>query len=276
MTIFVEKADGRKQAFSREKVIETCLRLGASRVDAEKIADEVESKIYEGIDTQKILRIIFRRAGKYRPATKHMQDLRRSLGLMRSKPDFEQYVQLLLREEGYEVAPNTIMKGKCTEHEADAIARKDGVTYFVEAKHHTDQHTPTDLDVGRIARAVLEDVTDAYSLGISELKIDRALIVCNTRLSEQTKRYAECRNIPHIGWGYPADRDIQRIISERKLYPVTMIKGLKTDVYEKLIAAGFLTLKQLVSSNIDEVSRKTGVREVMLRQIVNDSKDILT
>ena len=84
---------------------------------------------------------------------------------MDSKPEFENFVQVLLARNGFEVSPNRLVTGKCVEHEVDAIARKDGITFFVEAKHHVNYHTPTGLDESRIARAVLEDVTEGFRLG---------------------------------------------------------------------------------------------------------------
>ena len=79
---------------------------------------------------------------------------------MDSKPEFEVFVRVLLANKGFEVSPNRIIPGKCVEHEVDAIARKGGLTYFVEAKHHVNYHTPTGLDESRIARAILEDISE--------------------------------------------------------------------------------------------------------------------
>ena len=83
---------------------------------------------------------------------------------MTPKPEFEIFVQILLARNGFEVSPNQILAGNCVEHEVDAIAKKNGVTYFVEAKHHINYHALTGLDESRVARALLEDVTEAYEL----------------------------------------------------------------------------------------------------------------
>ena len=60
MGVFVTKADGSRQLFDREKVVRTCLRNGASRNIAEEIAGKIEAKLYDGIETKKILGMIFR------------------------------------------------------------------------------------------------------------------------------------------------------------------------------------------------------------------------
>jgi len=138
--------------------------MGANRQIAYEIAEKVEKRLYDGISTDKILQMIFRLLRKHKPTIRYFLDLRKGLSLMSSKPEFEKFVQILLAHHGFEVSPNQIIRGKCVGHEVDAIARKDGVTYFVESKHHSNYHIPTGLDESRIARAVLEDVTEGFGL----------------------------------------------------------------------------------------------------------------
>ncbi|MBS7623251.1 hypothetical protein KEJ39_06215 [Candidatus Bathyarchaeota archaeon] len=122
----MRKADGTRQIFDRKKIVATCLRMGATDDVAEEVAKRVESRVYDGMETGEILRMIFRVLGRYKPEARYHIDLRRSLGLLRSKPDFEIFVQVLLSENGYDVEPNRILRGRCVEHEVDAIAKRDG------------------------------------------------------------------------------------------------------------------------------------------------------
>ena len=55
MSIYVIKADGSRQLFDKEKVVKTCLRMGANRKIAEDVAQSVEGSLYDGISTEKIL-----------------------------------------------------------------------------------------------------------------------------------------------------------------------------------------------------------------------------
>lgn len=170
--------------------------------------------------------MLFKSLQRYKPTIQHLLDLRKGLSLMSSKPEFERFVQMLLSEHTYEVTQSQIIKGKCVEHEVDAIAKKDGKTYFVEVKHHVKYHAPTGLDESRIARAVLEDVIEGYELGLNDVKIDQAMIITNTRFSESARRYGGCRNILQIGWSTPPSRGLQDLIEEKKLHPITCLKGL--------------------------------------------------
>jgi hypothetical protein len=272
----VTKANGTKQLFDKEKIVRTCLRMGATKAVAESIAEEIETLMYDGIETKEILRMIFRQLRKRRPSVKHQIDLRKALSLLNPAPDFELFVQILLSEHGYTVNPNQIIRGRCVEHEIDAIAGKNGETFIVEVKHHFNYHTPTSLDVGRISRAVLEDVTEGFKLGLNDLKIDRAMIVCNTKLSEHAKRYAECRGIYHIGWSSPPNNDLQTMIEEKQLYPITNLRRLTHVTKKKLVSNGIILLKQLTEKNPKELRRQTGIPKKNLESIIRKSTDILS
>ena len=270
MSIFVIKADGSRQLFDREKVVRTCIRMCASR----EIAEEIEMKIYEGIETSKILQMIFRLLSKYKREVKHIICLRRSLSLLNPKPDFERFIQILLSEHGYEVTPNKILRGKCVEHEVDAIVRKNGITYFIEVKHHYNYHSYTGLDESRIARAILEDVTEGYQLGLNDSRIDKAMIICNTKFSDHAKRYAECRGISQIGWNSPPYRSLQTLIEEKKLYPITCLKGIRTTTKEKLASAGIILLKQLTEISPEELM-KTGISKKTLDSMIKKARTLI-
>ena len=276
LTISVTKADGTRQLFDREKVIRTCLRIGASREVAETIAENIERNIHDGIKTRRILQMIFKQLSERNPAVDQLIDLRTALSLMQPKPDFERFIQILLSEHGYTVVPNQIVRGKCVEHEIDAVARKDGKTYIVEVKHHVDHHTLTGLDTSRIARAVFEDITEGFELGLNTLEIDKAMIVSNTKFSEHAQRYAECRGIRHIGWSSPRDHNLRTMITEKKLYPITYIKGLDTKMMEKLSYKGMILLKQLTTKNPEELSRETGIPTATLNSIAERAKRVET
>jgi hypothetical protein len=275
LNVFVTKFDGTMQQFSKEKIVRTCMRMGATRAVAEFVADEIEARIYDGIPTRKILQMIFSRLRKLKPVIRYQIDLRKALSLLNPAPDFEMFIQLLLREHGYDVTPNQIIRGRCVEHEVDAVARKNGKICVVEVKHHYKYHTPTSLDVSRISRAIFEDVTEGYELGLNNLKIDFALIVCNTKLSDHAKRYADCRKIEHIGWSSPKNRDLQTMIEEKKLYPITFLKALSADARKRLTSNGIILLKQLTEQNMVVLRRQTGISKEKAASLIDDAHSIL-
>jgi len=273
LSVYVTKADGSRQLFDGGKIVKTCLRMGANREIADNISRKIESEIYDGVSTEEILDRIFRLLQEHRPVIKHLLDLRKGLSLMSSKPEFELFVRTLLSENGYEVAPNRILRGKCVEHEVDGIARKDGVTYFVEAKHHSNYHTPTGLDESRIARAVLEDVLEGFEVGLNNSRIERAMIVTNTKFSEHARQYGKCRNILQIGWSSPPYHGLQDMIEEKRLYPVTCLKSLRKQTKERLASAGIVSLKQLIEREPEELANRTRISKRSLLRLLKEAEN---
>jgi hypothetical protein len=263
----VTKANGSIQLFDREKVVKTCLRMGANKQVACEVAAKVERRLFDGISTARILQLIFSFMRKYEPAIGHLFDLRKGLSLMSSKPEFEKFIQILLAHNGFEVSPNQILRGKCVEHEVDAIARKNGITYFVEAKHHASYHSSTGLDESRIARAVLEDVTEGFVLGKTDLKIDKAMIVTNTRYSDHAIQYGKCRNILQIGWSFPINLGLQNMIEEKNLYPLSCLRDLRGEVRMRLVNSGIVLIQQLNEETPAKLAGKTGLPQEIFEKI---------
>lgn len=177
-----------------------------------------------------------------------------------------------MSEVGYDVTSNQIIRGKCVEHEVDAVARKDGVTYFIEAKHHSNYHISTGLDESRIARAVLKDVTEGFNLGLVDLQIDGAMIITNTRFSEHARLYGNCRKIKQIGWSLPSGHALQNLIEEHNLHPLTHLKGLRTEMRRKTVSGGILLIKQLVEEDPDTLARRIGVSEKVLESVIETAR----
>jgi len=272
---FVNKANGIKQLFEKGKIEKTCLRMGATHEIAGIVANKIEKQVYNGIETRKILGMIFDELSKHKPSVKYQICLRKGLSLMKPKPDFENFIQILLSKHGYEVSPNQIIQGRCVDHEIDAVAKKNGETILVEVKHHYNYHTPTGLDESRIARAVFEDITEGFEAGLNNLEISKSMIVCNTKFSAHAKRYAECRGIQKIGWSSPSDKSLQDMIEEKKLYPIQCLKGLSVKSKEKLTANGIILLSQLTAKTPKELG-KTGIPKETLADLVNKARIILS
>ena len=102
------------------------------------------------------------------------------------------------------------------------------------------------------------------------------MIICNTKLSDHAKRYSECKQIHHLGWSAPPDRSLQILIEEKKLYPVTYIRGIDSITRQKLGAAGIVTLKQLLKGNSTMLGRKIGLSAKSLSLVRDQAKAILS
>jgi hypothetical protein len=272
--VYVTKADGSKQPFDKQKIINTCLRLQATPEQAQSIADKIEAKAYDGIPTKKILQMVFLYMKKYRPAIGYQIDLRQAIAMLRSKPDFEIFVAKLFEALGYKVETNLIIQGKCVEHEIDVVARKDSEIILVEVKHHVNHHTYSGLDTFLQLNSTLEDLKEGYESGKNNFKFTRAILICNTKVSDHARRYALCRGLEFIAWKFPQEKGLERLIEEYKLYPITFLKGIERNEAYKLADASVVTVKQLLD-DVEKISRKSGIGKNRILQLQKAAKTVL-
>lgn len=278
-SIHVTKFDGSRQAYLRWKVVRTCVRMGASEQVANKIVDKIETKLYDGIRTKKILQMIFRYMRQYKPEIAYQIDLRNAISLLRSKPDFEKFVGTLLEEQGYSIKTNQFVDGECITHEIDAIAtktkgKKEEVLY-VEVKHHSRPHTYTGVEVALETYARFLDMKAGYKTGKNKIGFTRAALICNTKLSEHAERYAQHKKIMSIGWNSPKDHGLERIIEKYKLYPITFLKSMNRDTAIRLIDEGIILLRQLVRADLDELSKRISLPKTKLKDLVANAEKVL-
>jgi hypothetical protein len=219
--------------------------------------------------------LIFKYLKEYKPEVKHRIDLRGAISLLRPKPDFEEFTRLLLNEYGYEVTPNQIIRGRCVEHEIDAVAKKDGETVYVEIKHHVDPHTYTGMGVFLRAKATFDDLVEGFQFGYNDVNFNKALVICNTKISNHARRYAECRGIGHIGWKFPPTKGLGKMIEEKKFYPVTILKGLDGKTEERFGNANIVLLKQLIEIDLEELIEKTRIPKDRLQSLIKKAKKLL-
>jgi len=273
--VYVTKFDGSKQPFDKEKVFRTCLKMGASEEQARAVVGKVESEIYDGVSTKKILNLIFTYLKKYKPELKHRIDLREAISLLRSKPDFEHFVALLLQEYGYTVLTNQIVEGRCVGHEIDTIAKKNNEVIYVEVKHHLQHHTFSGVGVFLEARATLEDLQEGFQSRKSDFNFTKALVVCNTKISDHAMQYALCKGIDHISWNQPIEKSLSKMIEEKKLYPITLLKDLDQKTEQILGDNNILLLRQLIEIDADKFIHKVKISKQKLRFLQERAKELL-
>jgi hypothetical protein len=273
--VYVKKFDGSRQQFDKNRIIHTCLRNGASQESAQKIADRIENDIYEGIRTEEILGLVWKYLGDHHPVSRMRVDLRLALSLLRPKPDFEEYTSLVLKHLGFVVQSNQILRGRCIEHEIDAIARKADKITYVEVKHHNRAHTYTPLEVPMKVWATLQDIGEGRKLGYHNINFTNALIVCNTKFTDHARAYANCVGIDHIGWKSPVSNGLEDIIERGGLYPVTLLKGVDRRLQRVLIENGILLLRQLIEEDADRLTSRRVISVNQLSSLKDKTRNIL-
>ncbi|HKZ35344.1 MAG TPA: ATP cone domain-containing protein [Patescibacteria group bacterium] len=221
MPIQVVKADGQKQEFSEAKVRHSLKRAGANPATIEKVVTDITGKIYEGITTREIYRLVFARLRELEADVSGRYGLKQWLmGLGPTGHPFEQLVGKLFAAMGYRVQTQVMVKGACIAHEVDVVAEKAGEHILVECKYHNQPggrcHSKTALYV----QARFEDIMD-YHLKHPELgtTFHQIWLVTNTKLTSSAIEYGRCKGMGLLAWRYPEKDGLEQLIEKFKLYP---------------------------------------------------------
>ncbi|MDD3386353.1 MAG: hypothetical protein PHX92_00200 [Candidatus Pacebacteria bacterium] len=251
--INVIKLNGDKQLFSANKVYNSALRAGASFSLAKEISLEIEKEIYDGIKTSDIFKKI-----KEKLRSRDIQiSMRFSLkeGINKLGPEgflFEDFTKKVLSNYCMKIKPGKIIAGKCSKYEIDFLASNKEYFFIGECKYRNRNNSRIDINVPLKSFAILEDIKDGNTFSNENL---RSFIVTNSKFTLEAIKYSLCRNIKLLGWKYPENRGLERLIEEKKLYPVTILPSLTKNIFSVFEKQGILLALEVLDMDISKLSK---------------------
>ena len=81
----------------------------------------------------------------------------------------------------------------------------------------------------------------------------------NTKFTSKAIDYAKCRGIRLTGWNYPADKSLENLILDKKIYPVTVLPSIGRFSLEQFAKKGLLLAQDLLPYSAQDFSREFGV-----------------
>lgn len=272
--MWIVKASGETEKFDPEKIKRTCLKAGASENLAERIAKEVKKRSYNGISTKQILQITLSILNKEKPYVAARYDLKGAM--FRLGPAgfvFEHFIGEILKEYGYKTKIHNILRGNCVSHEVDVVASKENKNYMIECKYHNLSGIYTGLKEVLYTYARFLDLSDGAKQGLCQ-NFNQAWLICNTKFSEDTIQYADCKGVKLTGWNYPKDNSLDDLIEKKKLYPITMIRSLDADSLDKLASSDFVLVLDLIRNPLKEINSITKIPLKKLKIFVDEANRI--
>jgi len=266
MEMYVTKASGEKEEFDVEKVRRTCLRAGASKQLADKIAKEVEAKAYDGITTRKILHLALKLLEEEPEAAMRYGLKRAIMALGPAGFPFEEFMAEVLQNYGYETKVGEIIKGKCVPHEIDITAEKEGVRYLVECKYHNAPGILTDLKVMMYTYARLLDLGK---------KFNQAWLICNTKCTSEARQFARCVGVKVTSWRYPKGGSLEEMVETKRLYPITILRSVTGPIRERLFQAKVMLARNLLDHELEDLQRTTGLSKSVLNMLREEAGKII-
>lgn len=268
--IIVQKYDGMKERFDPEKLRHSLLESDTP----EDLAEEIITTIVQESQTETTTEIIYTRAfdllKEKRRSYAARYSLRQSLAdLGPTGYPFEQFIGHIFEARGFEVTVGVVIQGECTTHEVDVVAENDDSLILVEAKFHNDRSIKSPLQNPLYVKARFDDL-EAGNYGEfddHEKKVEHWLVT-NTKFSKHAIEYGECAGLQMIGWGHPKSGNLEELITEVDLQPVTALTTLSGSNKRDLTKQGLVLCKNIRAER--DKLEALGFSEEKIQQVMDE------
>ncbi len=234
----IVKGDGSRELFNIHKLADSLVRSGADAALANRVSESIGGKVQEGDTTEVIYREAYQMLRKEERLIAARYSMRRAiLELGPTGFPFEDYVSELMRAKGYDVRTRVMVPGKCADHEVDVVMKKNDRVIGAELKFHNEPGYKTDIKVALYVRARFTDIDLAGEARKDTMHIHEGWLITNTKFTDNAISYARCAGIHLLGWDYPAKGNLDDIIKETRVYPVTVLTSLTNAEKSRLLSA---------------------------------------
>ena len=274
--ILVIKSTGDQEIFDPAKLSFSLTRAGADSDQTREIVEHIEGELFDGMTTNDIYRHAFDmlRNSPTKSAVAVKYSMKRAVSELGPNGfPFEKFVAEIFKARGYEAVTDQIVQGHCVEHEMDVVAWKGDELIMVEAKFHNEAGIKSDIKVALYIKARFDDLKDqVYEYGGKKRKVSKAYLITNTKFSDHAIRYAECQGLNLIGWNYPKVGNLEDLITEANLHPLTALPSLSQVDKKNLLNQGLILCKSLNVTPEELV--KYGIEKAHVNAVMNDVKNI--
>jgi hypothetical protein len=269
--LYIIKSDGNKELFDPSKLKESLQNSGAPSDVINEISDHISSEIEDGMTTREIYKHAFEILHKKAQPVALKYSLRHAvMELGPSGFPFEDYVAEIFRARGFEAKTGQVVKGFCIPHEIDVVAWNDEKLIMVEAKFHNELGMKSDVKVVLYIKARFDDLRRVKFNYGKEREIDEAWLVTNTKFTSTAIEYGSCQGtIRMIGWNYPPVGNLQDMIMESKLHPITCLGSLNGREKKELMQKGVVLCKTIKENPdfLDNIGVKAEQKVAVLEEI---------
>lgn len=269
---YIRKNSGEKQRFDLHKFRRSLFKAGASQEEIDAIIRTIQKE--KPRSTNRIHEITTELLQKKNLPVADRYNLKR--GLMELGPEgypFEQFIAHLFSELGYNARTNRIIPGFCVDHEVDIIAQKNNHHYMIECKFHNRPGLKSDVKVALYVQARFEDIRDAWQKKETRAdEIHEAWLVTNTQFTTEAIKYALCKNIKLLGWGYPSDLSLAALIEEKSLFPITTLTTLSSSQKRALLKKGLVLCRD--AQKHTQALESLGLSPREIKKIIAESQAV--
>lgn len=267
----VKKRNGELVPYNPSKIELSLERVGASKQLAKQVLRELKAHIYDGITTKKIYRIVFNILRKRKKSAASKFGLKTAIAKLGPRGHhFETFIAHILREKGYRTEFRQVIGGKCIDHEIDVVAHKGKETLLAECKFHNNPWTYSPIQDALYSYSRYLDIANSERFEVLE-----PMLVTNTRFSTEVVKYAKCVRMLLLGWKYPPNNSLEKIIDKKSIYPITILLSLNEMQREKLLGKNIIIIKDLKKLTNKKLQNILSCREKKASSILKEVRDLL-
>ncbi len=261
MAVHIIKSSGLAERFDINKLVDSLVRSGAPEDVALDIAKKVEKEIVPSMKTKAIFRLARRHLKQYNRVSGMKYSLKKALhALGPSGYPFEKYMARVLEGHGYSAEVEKMMDGYCVKHEVDVLASRGDEHFVIECKYHSNGGNATDVKVALYVHSRFADIRKACEqMPGHGAYVHSGWLVTNTRCTTDAIKYAECVGLKVTSWRYPDGESLERMIEEKRLYPVTILPAARRRPLEALFSKNIVLAQDIASMDEEALLKRCGL-----------------
>ncbi len=270
--LLVTKANGEQELFDVSKLISSLQKAGAKDAVIDEVVAHIRKEMRSGMSTSLIYQRAFSLLRKIERSAAARYSLKRAvLELGPSGFPFEDFIGEIFRTKGYTVATGVTMQGSCVEHEVDLLAYNDKKFIIGEVKFHNELGIKSDLKVALYVQSRLEDL-QKYRSQRGERSIDECWLITNTKFTKSAVAYANCRGLKILSWTHPRYGNLQDLVEEAKIHPLTVLTTLSKGEKNAIMERGVVLCRSMEENR--KVFLDAGITGAKLDRVLEEGRQV--
>ncbi len=273
-SIYIKKYSGELELFSFRKLKKSLERSGASEEAINSIIKTISPQLYNGIPSKEIYTKAFRLLKKTNRISASKYSLKRAIfDLGPTGYPFERLVSALLKHKGYKTQVSVILQGECVSHEIDVLAEKNGNTFTIECKFHSNAKTVSNVKIPLYINSRFLDVQKKWNANPNKTTfLKQGWIITNTRFTEDALNYGKCAGLHLLSWNYPKNNGISENINHYGLYPITTLTSLTKREKKILIEKDIILTQDLVLAAHE--LKRLGLSVTKIEKVISEAQKL--
>lgn len=268
----IKKSDGTTEPFDPLKLHSSLERARAREKDIDYIVQHIEEELAEGMTTAKIYRHAYSLLRKRERPTASRYSMRRAI--LEFGPTgfpFERFIAEIFRAQGFTANTDVMVQGNCAFHEVDLVGQKGDRCLCVEAKFHNRPGIKSDMKVALYVKARFDDIV-GRQVGEVNCKINEGWLITNTKFTRNAIEYGRCVGLHMLSWNYPEKKNLQNLIEETGVYPITALTTLTRNEKRQLLEHNIALCTVVIDNG--QALRDAGIEAKKIEMIIEESREL--